>query len=82
MRQSTNAKGQAGPMKLLVQLPCPECSHAFLIELKELCLRRPIHCARCRIPVSPDPDQTWELLRKIREEIRRICSEGGPFPTD
>lgn len=82
MRQSTNAQGQAGPIKLLVQIFCPECEGSFLLELKDLRPRRPIHCSRCRRAFSLNPDQAWELLRQIREEIGRICREGGPFKAD
>lgn len=79
MSQSTNARRQAEQMKLLVLIPCTECSGSFQVELKELCARHQLHCSLCRRPVSLDREQVWQLLRQIREEIRRICSNGGAF---
>ena len=77
MPQSTNAKRHADQMKLLVLIPCPECRGSFPVELREFSRRRQFHCSLCRRPVSPDSEQLWQMLRQMREEIRRITSGGG-----
>lgn len=63
-------------MKLLIQLACSACQVNFTVELRELGDGGRLQCPGCGKAFACGPDQTWRLLRSLREEIRKVA-EGG-----
>ncbi|HXV22116.1 MAG TPA: hypothetical protein VD811_14100 [Desulfuromonadales bacterium] len=65
-------------MKFVIQLTCADCSENVMIRLRDLGDESRLCCPNCGRPVPVNPELTWQLLRRLREEIRQVaCSVAG-----
>lgn len=63
-------------MKFTIQLTCAACSKSVTVELRDLGDESRLRCPSCGRAVPVDPEQTWRLLRRLREEIRKVAGGG------
>lgn len=59
-------------MKFKIQFTCGACRENFLIDLRNLGKDHSLWCLNCGRMVPVSPEQVWQLLRRLREEIRHV----------